>query len=141
MMASATWDSLTMAKKSELSEYRDRLLALQARIRGDVAQLTDEALDTGSGGGDSKSPTHLAELGTQTWEQDFSLRVVESDQEVLHEITAALKRIADGTFGQCEMCTEEGKTPAKSAINKTRLQAIPYARNCIECERKREEKL
>jgi DnaK suppressor protein len=128
-----------MPKKSELSEYRDRLLALQARIRGDVAQLTDEALDSGGSNGDSKSPTHLAELGTQSWEQDFSLRRVEDDQEVLEEITAALKRIDDGTYGTCAMCLEEGKTPAKATIIKSRLQLIPYARHCIECERKREE--
>lgn len=128
-----------MLKKTELAELRQRLLTLQSRLRGDVAQLTDEALETGSGNGDSKSPTHLAELGSQTWEQDFALRVVESDQEVLDEITAAIKRIDHGTYGCCEMCLEEGKTPAKSTIPKGRLQALPYARNCVECERKREE--
>lgn len=128
-----------MLKKTELKEFRTILLALQARLRGDVAQLTDEALDQGEAGGDSKSPTHIAELGTQNYEQDFSLRIAESDQELLEEITAALKRIEDETFGLCEACVQEGKSPSKSLIPKTRLRAIPYARNCIACERKREE--
>lgn len=128
-----------MLKKSELAEYRQILLALHARLRGDVQRLTSEALDRNDGAGDSKSPTHIAELGTQTYEQDFSLRVVESDQEVLDEIRAALDRIEAGTFGACERCVEEGKSMTKSMIPKLRLKAIPYARNCVGCERKREE--
>lgn len=128
-----------MLKKAELIQFRQLLAALHKRLRGDVEQLTDEALDTGASSSDSKSFTHLAELGSQTWEQDFALRVVESDQEVLEEITAALKRIDAGTYGLCMSCLEEGKPPTKSGIPKGRLQAIPYCRNCVECERKREE--
>src|SRR5580704_2458719 len=127
-----------MLKKTELTEFKSALLSLQARIRGDVQQLTREALDRSDGGGESKSPTHIAELGTQTFEQDFSLRVAESDQDVLAEIEAALKRIDAGTFGACLACLEEGKTAAKALIPKARLKAIPYAKNCVECERKRE---
>ena len=73
------------------------------------------------------------------YEQEVSLRVVESDQDILNEIDAALKRIDEGTFGACEGCLEEGKSPSKAPILKTRLRAIPYARNCVACERKREE--
>jgi DnaK suppressor protein len=127
-----------MLKKTELVEFKSVLVSIQARIRGDVQQLTREALDRNDGGGESKSPTHIAELGTQTFEQDFSLRVAESDQDVLTEIEAALKRIDAGTFGSCLSCLEEGKTPAKALIPKARLKAIPYAKNCVECERKRE---
>jgi DnaK suppressor protein len=127
-----------MLKKSELKEYKKVLLGLRARIRGDVEQLTDEALDRSQGGG-TKSPTHIAELGTGNYEQEFSLRVAESDQELLEEIDEALKRIDAGTFGACEGCLEEGKPPSKVMILKTRLKAIPYARNCVECERNRED--
>ncbi len=49
-----------MLKKTELTEFKSALLLLQARIRGDVQQLTREALDRNDGGGDSKGPTHLA---------------------------------------------------------------------------------
>jgi len=128
-----------MYKAAELREFKQRLLHLRARVRGDVAQLTDEALERGEGNGDSKSPTHIAELGTQNYEQDFALRVVENDQEVLDEIKAALKRIDDGSFGACESCRTDGRSPSRSVIPKTRLRAIPYTRNCVSCERKREE--
>jgi len=41
----------------------------------------------------------------------------------------------------CMACQEQGKTPSKSLIPKARLRVIPYARNCVDCERKREELL
>jgi DnaK suppressor protein len=129
----------TMLSKTDLAEFKERLLVLQARLRGDVQQLTDEALAGQEGGAESKSPTHIAELGTDAYEQDFSLRFVENEQETLEEIRAALKKIHDGTYGICEMCAEEGKPTSKTAIPKMRLRAIPYVRNCVQCERKREE--
>lgn len=122
-------------KKKDLDEFKAALLQIRSRIRGDVQQLTSNALD---GGHDSKSPTHMAELGTDTFEQDFSLGVMERDQGVLEEIDAALKRIEQGTFGLCEGCLEQGKPPSRAGIPKARLNAVPYARNCVECTRKRE---
>ncbi|MBW3539886.1 MAG: TraR/DksA C4-type zinc finger protein [Planctomycetes bacterium] len=122
-----------------MDEFKARLLELRARIRGDVQQLTDGALDRGGAGGDTRSPTHIAELGTEAYDQDFALRVAESDQSVLEEIEGALKRVDAGTFGLCERCLEEGKPPSKAAIPRARLKAIPYARVCIGCQRKLEE--
>lgn len=122
-------------KKKDLDDLRAVLLQYRARVRGDVQQLTNGALD---GGQDSKSPTHMAELGTDTFEQDFSLGVMERDQGVLDEIENALKRIDKGTFGLCEGCLEQGKPPSKAAIPKARLKAVPYARYCVDCARKRE---
>ena len=129
-----------MLKKSELGEYRALLLLIRAQIRGDVVHLTNEALDRNDNGSESKSPTHLAELGTETYEQDFALQRMENEQEVLEEIDAALLRVEDGSYGLCHGCLEEGKTGVKALIPKARLKVIPYAKNCVECERKREEK-
>jgi DnaK suppressor protein len=122
-----------MLKPKELEEFKALLLDLQARVRGDVDTLSSGALGSEF---DSKSPTHMAELGTETYEQDFSLRVMEGDQEVLKEIRAALKRIDNGTYGLCEGCQSEGKTSAKSVIPKMRLKVIPYARHCVSCAEK-----
>jgi DnaK suppressor protein len=128
-----------MLKKTELDEFKSLLLVLRARIRGDVRQMTDEALDRNGNDSESKSPTHLAELGTETYEQDFALRRVENEQETLDEIEEALERIADESYGICAACREAGKAVSKSLIPKARLRVIPYAKNCVECERKREE--
>jgi DnaK suppressor protein len=127
-----------MLKTTDLDEFRQLLVSLRARVRGDVEQMTTEALDRNGDGGESKSPTHLAELGTENYEQDFALRRVENEQELLDEIGEALGRIDKGSFGQCEACLAAGASPAKAAIPKARLKVIPYARNCVACERKRE---
>ncbi|MCA9081848.1 MAG: TraR/DksA C4-type zinc finger protein [Planctomycetaceae bacterium] len=119
-----------MLKPKEIEQFKALLLELQARVRGDVATLSTGALGSDF---DSRSPTHMAELGTETYEQDFSLRVMEGDQELLKEIKAALKRIDEGTYGLCEGCLEEGKSPSRCAIPKTRLKVIPYARHCVPC--------
>lgn len=128
-----------LLKKAELAEFKALLDNIQARLRGDVQQLTTEALGTDreDGGTESKSPTHMAELGSETFEQDFALSLVVNQQETLAEIKVALEKIKDGTYGLCELCLKEGKTAAHSLIKKERLKAIPYARNCVECERKR----
>jgi len=128
-----------MLKKADLEEFKRLLLALRARVRGDVRQMTDEALDRNEGSSESKSPTHLAELGTETYELDFALRRVENEQELLGEIDDALERIKNESFGICEGCQASGRSPAKSVIPKPRLRVIPYTKNCVECERKREE--
>ncbi|GAB4137450.1 MAG: TraR/DksA family transcriptional regulator [Planctomycetaceae bacterium] len=120
-------------------QFKQILQALRARLRGDVEHLTDGALDRTGDGGESKSPTHIAELGTEAYEQDFALRFVESDRNILEEIEAALERVEDGTYGVCCTCREEGRAVSKSMIPKTRLRAIPYARNCVNCERKLQE--
>lgn len=127
-------------KKQELTEFQQLLESLQSRLRGDVKQLTTEALgsDRQDGGTESKSPTHMAELGSDTFEQDFALSLVANEQETLTEIATALKRIKDGTYGLCESCLAQEKSPTQSAIPKARLRAIPWTRTCVDCARKRE---
>lgn len=124
-----------MMSEQDLQRFQQLLVEFGARIRSDYQHLTDEALESQN---DSRSPTHLAELGTDAYEQEFSLRIAESDQQVLEEIDAALMRIREGSFGLCESCQAAGKPPSRSRIPKTRLREIPYARNCVACERKRE---
>jgi DnaK suppressor protein len=128
-----------MLKSEELVEFRKILQLLQARLRGDVEQLQEEALSGGQAGNDQRSSNHMAEMGSDAWDLDFSMHLVENDQEVMKEISTALKKIDDGTFGLCEGCLEKGLPEAKSRIPRARLKAIPYARNCVECERIREE--
>ena len=127
-----------MLKKKDLEQFRDLLLDLRARLRGDVKHLSDGALDDGH---ESKSPTHMAELGTDSYERDFALSLMENDQETLNEIDAALKRIDEGTYGLCETCVSEGKSATKASIPKTRLKAIPHARNCVSCQEQSESRL
>jgi DnaK suppressor protein len=121
--------------KMELAQFQKHLLSISGRLRGDVDDITDGAFGRDE---ESRTPTHPAELGSDNYEQDFALDLIHNEQETLKEISSALKRIAAETFGLCEGCVEEGKTGRKALIPKTRLKALPWARNCVECERKRE---
>jgi DnaK suppressor protein len=125
-------------KPEELKSFRTMLKLLQARLRGDVEQIQDEAFSTSESGGDQRSSNHMAEMGSDAWDLDFSLQLVESEQGVLEEISHALKKVDDGTYGLCELCLQQGLPETKAKIPKTRLQAIPHARNCVDCERKKE---
>lgn len=124
-------------KPEELEEFRKVLKLLRARLRGDVEQLQEEAFSGSEAGNETRSSNHMAEMGSDAWDIDFSLQLVESDQGVLEEIAHALKKFesAPCTYGLCEKCLEAGKPESKARIPKARLQAIPHARNCIECER------
>ncbi len=122
-------------KKVELDTYRQHLLALQSRLRGDVSHLTDEALRTNqrdASGNLSSMPIHMADIGSDNFEQEFTLNLLENEAQVLGEIAGALERLQQGTFGRCEDC--------EMAIPKARLNALPYTRFCVTCARKLEER-
>ena len=115
-------------KKSDLKAYKDRLVALRARLRGDVSQMADATLKKSrtEGNGDlSSMPIHMADIGTDNFEQEFTLSLMESEEVTLENIEAALERIEDGTYGLCEECGVK--------IPKKRLEAIPYTSMCVKC--------
>ena len=118
--------------KEDVEPFRQSLRALEARLRGDLDQMTNEALrlDDASNSNLSNVPLHMADVGTENFDQEFTLGLIENEQETLDMINEALGRIEDGTFGVCGECGE--------AIAKPRLEAIPYTRYCIECARKLE---
>src|SRR3954453_19603598 len=120
-------------KSEELESFRQVLLGLRARLRGDLDQMTDEALrrdQPDSSGNLSNVPLHMADVGTENYDQEFTLSLIENEQGTLELIHEALGRIAAGTFGRCEECGE--------SIAKQRLQALPYTRHCIQCARQME---
>ena len=127
---------MAILTKTDLASFRERLQNLRLRLRGDVKGIADGAF--GREDGESRSPTHLAELGSENYEQDFALDLIRNEQETLEEINAALNKIDEGQFGLCESCLKEGKPEKKSSIPKGRLKEIPWARNCVECQRKAE---
>src|SRR5690606_31720513 len=114
-------------KESDLKVYRERLLMLRARLRGDVNAMADAALrNSGMGGSESSSmPIHMAELGSDNFEQEFTLSLMATEEDTLNRIDEALQRVEQGTYGKCEECG--------GAITKLRLNAIPFTPVCIKC--------
>lgn len=120
--------------KAERERYRNLLLELRARLRGDVEGVRSEALRQVGGeasGSLSNAPLHTADLGTDTFEQEVALGLMEKGQQILAQIGPALDRIDAGTYGTCLECGQP--------IAPERLQALPYTPHCIDCARKFQE--
>jgi DnaK suppressor protein len=120
-------------KKTEMKTYKDRLLLMRARLQGDVSGLADAALNkNGSNGGEvSSMPIHMADMGSDNFEQEFTLSLMENEGATLGQVESALERIEEGTYGDCEECGAK--------IPKARLDALPYALLCIKCASQAEE--
>ncbi|HIA18586.1 MAG: TraR/DksA C4-type zinc finger protein [Pirellulaceae bacterium] len=122
-----------MAKKSHLKKleirvYKEQLLFVRSRLRGDVSTMADAALKKNrseAGGELSSMPIHMADVGSDNFEQEFTLSLMESGEETLEQIEAALERIEDGAYGTCVECV--GRIP------KARLNAIPHTPHCVKC--------
>jgi len=116
----------TKLNAKELDGYRELLLRSRMELVGRVDSLEDEALRS-SGGNLSNMPLHMADVGTDTFDQEFALNMAASAREKLAEIDAALQRIADRTYGVCQIT---GKP-----IPKARLDANPLAKYTVEAAR------
>ena len=113
----------TKLNKKDLDRYRSLLLVKRAELVGDLTAMEAQALKS-NGGQVSHMPIHMADVGTDTFDQDFILGMAEGERQRLREIDAALKRIEDKTYGVCQM--------TEKVIPKTRLNAKPWARYTIE---------
>ncbi len=111
----------------EIEEFRGMLLAKRNELVGDVSHLHAEAMrqNRQDAAGDlSSMPIHMADIGTDNYEQEFTLGLIESERAILREIDEALRRIDDGTYGLCVATGEP--------IGKKRLKANPWAKYSYE---------
>jgi len=116
----------------ETGEFKKLLEAERARLRDAVAFLEkenagsiEEELGEISGRGDDN---HLADMATATYDRELDEGLEEGAQNTLAEVEAALQRIGEGSYGVCEVCGEP--------IGAERLSAIPWARLCIDDQRR-----
>ena len=119
--------------RTEIASYRRQLLSLKERLGGELSALEQEALRPvgGEASGElSNVPIDPADLGSDNYEEEISLGLLENEDQVAQEVDDALERIEQGTYGRCERCHKE--------IPPKRLEALPYARFCIQCARKDE---
>ncbi len=115
----------------DFEKFRGLLLALRNRLRGDVSMMSQEAMGGMDGEfGDNRAPLHPADVGSHSFEQEFTLNLLSSEGDRLKRITAALEKISAGTYGTCAECG--GRIP------KTRLEVIPDTPYCVKCAEKLE---
>ncbi len=125
----------TRRRKSQLTaadieQFKRMLLEKRSEIIGSVNEMQDEALKKSmldASGDLSSMPIHMADLGTDNYEQEFALGLMDSERKLLREIDDALQRIEQGCYGICEGTGQP--------ISKARLEAQPWARYCVEYAR------
>ena len=119
----------TGLKKRDLEMLRQLLAEKRADILGDVAAM-DRVRNSDSGGDVSHMPLHMADVGSDHYEQEFTLGLVESERKLLREIDEALARLRNGTYGVCQQSGQP--------IPMARLEIKPWAKYTIEVVRERE---
>jgi DnaK suppressor protein len=111
--------------EKDLEMFRTLLLEKRNEILGNMNAMREE---TGGGGSDrselSSMPIHMADLGTDHFERELTLTLLDGERSLLRDIDSALDRIREGTYG---LCLATGKP-----IGKARLKAQPWAKYCME---------
>lgn len=115
--------------KKDLAEFRAMLLEKRAELLGDVQGMEAARAE---GSSEHLSPEHMADMGSDAFDQEFTLGLMESERRLLHDIYEALERIENGTFG---VCVSSGLP-----IPRARLEIKPWARYTIEVVREREKR-
>lgn len=110
----------------DLEYYRDLLLLRRRQAAGDLTSMESEALRSG-GGSVSHMPIHMADIGSDTFDQDFMLGLAANERDLLKEIDDALERIENGQYGICAL--------TGNPIPKSRLNAKPWAKYTVEAAR------
>lgn len=114
----------------DLDHFRELLLAKRRELIGDMSAMEREALRSSGATNLSNLPIHMADMGTDNYEQEFTLGLVQKDRDLLKEINLALAKIQNGTYGLCE--------GTGLPIIKERLEFQPWVRYSVEHQRKME---
>ncbi len=109
-------------KKDRLTQFRKALLDKRRQLEDEVGR---SAL-YGKGQEDD-SIKDLGDQATTAYTREFLFELGNGDRRLLKEVVTALRKLDEGGFGECERCAEP--------IAEKRLEALPFARYCIDCQR------
>lgn len=118
----------TGLKKKDLDGYLKELLEKRSEIIGNVRGMETER--NASLGDIAHMPLHMADVGSDNFEQEFTLGLMESERERLRDIEDAILRMREGYYG---VCVESGRP-----IQRMRLEFAPWAKYCIDVARAKE---
>lgn len=110
--------------------YYRLLIDLRNHLLGQITTHSEETLKRSAkddSGDLSSYGQHMADAGTDTFDRDFALSLVSSEQEALSEIEAAITRVKTGSYGICEI--------TQKPIAKERLLAVPFTRYSAEAQK------
>lgn len=106
--------------------YYERLMELQQQLVAEVQTLSVYSLTTNKQAGEE-----LADIGSDNFIREMELGLMSEEGQRVQMIQEAVARLIDGKYGVCQDCDEK--------IGESRLEAIPYARLCVECKSRRED--
>jgi DnaK suppressor protein len=112
---------------------KDRLAQFRKKLEEKHRQLIEEVGKTvlyGKGSEDD-SIKDLGDQASSAYNREFLFELGNGDRRLLKEVSSALQKLEEGGFGDCERCGEP--------IAEKRLEALPFARYCIDCQRAVEE--
>jgi DnaK suppressor protein len=115
----------TGLSKKDKEEFLELLLEKRTEIVGNVKGMETER--NASLGDIAHMPLHMADVGSDNFEQEFTLGLMESEREMLREIDEAILRMREGYYG---VCLESGRP-----IQRIRLEFAPWAKYCIDVAR------
>jgi len=123
----------TMAKGRKKTDRRERLRTMllekreeiRARIVEEIGEKMTEDITSTLGPALDEGDLSTMDLG-----RDLDYRLLTMCTETLKNVDHAIERLEEGTYGTCEECGAE--------MNEKRLQALPFARYCVDCQREKE---
>ena len=121
--------------KKEVNIFKQILLKKKIALTKGIENIANDALKTSqrdAAGDLSAYSLHMADMATDNYDREFSLRLADNEQEIVKRINVALEKIDNKTFGLCDLCGKK--------ISKVRLKAVPYAELCVPCQEKQEKK-
>jgi DnaK suppressor protein len=113
-------------KKAEL--FRKRLLAKQEELLRLVMKSEQDGRQA-----DEEATQDIADKAANSYTKEFLFHQSDDNRRLLQLVTEALERLKNGSYGLCVACHED--------VQVKRLEAVPWARHCIECQEKQEQGL
>ena len=113
-------------KKTEI--YRNRLLAKQEELMHQVSKSDQDGREA-----DEEGTQDVADKAANAYTKEFLFHQSDDNRRILQLVKEALERLKNGSYGLCASCQEE--------VQSRRLEAVPWARHCIECQEKDEQGL
>jgi DnaK suppressor protein len=107
--------------KKRLQTKQEELLRLVTKSEKDGREADEEATQD------------IADKAANSYTKEFLFHQSDENRRVLQFVVEALERLKDGTYGQCMACEQE--------VQPKRLEAVPWARHCIECQEKQDQGL
>src|SRR5215472_3168593 len=114
--------------RKKADTYRRRLLDKQEELLRLVSKSDQDGREA-----DEEGTQDLADKAANAYTKEFLFHQSNDNRQILALVNEALDRIKDGSYGTCQVCEQEVQTK--------RLEAVPWARHCIECQEKEDQGL